>query len=159
MEIIKLDKSISKAKFDCGNNELNTYIKQYASQDQKKFIANCYCLVDENQTLLAYYTISAASMPIDKFPAAIKGKLPKYKSIGCILIGRLAVDIKHRGRNFGAHLLIDAMKKSFNSQAAVHSIIVDAKNDKAIKFYEKFGFTKFVDLQNKLFITRPSDWK
>lgn len=51
-------------------------------------------------------------------------------------------------------MLIDALKKLFTASKTVAFpiIIVDAK-DGVIEFYEKFGFTAFLDAPNKLFIS------
>jgi hypothetical protein len=35
---------------------------------------------------------------------------------------------------------------------AVHALVVDAKNDRAKAFYERYGFVAFVDAPNRLYL-------
>ncbi len=60
-----------------------------------------------------------------------------------ILIGRLAVDQPCKGRGLGASLLKDALLKGIEASRILgaRAFIVDALDDNAERFYEKFGFT------------------
>lgn len=84
--------------------------------------------------------------------------MPRYQSLPATLLGRLAVDKKYKGKNFGKVLLYDALKKSLENSKEVGSIavIVDAINELAISFYEKHGFIKFQNSKDKLFLLMPT---
>jgi len=70
------------------------------------------------------------------------------------LIARLAVDKKYMKNAIGSWLLIDALKKLLNASNTVGFplVLVDSK-DGISGFYEKYGFKKFEDNSNKLFIS------
>jgi predicted N-acetyltransferase YhbS len=55
-------------------------------------------------------------------------------------LGRLAVDGAFRGRQIGAALLWDAVVRAARSEIAVYGVVVDAKDDGAVAFYEHHGF-------------------
>ncbi|HEV7880044.1 GNAT family N-acetyltransferase [Bradyrhizobium sp.] len=59
------------------------------------------------------------------------------------LIGRLAVDRRYQGPSLGAALLFDAIARAVRADAAVFTLIVDAKDDAAARFYRHHGFTHF----------------
>ena len=70
------------------------------------------------------------------------------------VLGRLAVDLAWRGRGLGETLLIDAARRVLRASAAmaVYALTVDAKNERARAFYERYGFRAFASLPNRLFL-------
>jgi ribosomal protein S18 acetylase RimI-like enzyme len=74
--------------------------------------------------------------------------------VPAILIGRLAVDRRYRGQGLGRLLLVDALLRSLaiSRQVGAMAVVVDAKDDAARSFYEQYGFTRFVDHDNRLFL-------
>jgi predicted GNAT family N-acyltransferase len=69
-------------------------------------------------------------------------------------IGRLAVDRRYRGQKLGEMLLMDALHRAVNlfHQVGIFAVIVDAKDEPAERFYEHFGFKRFVDRPTSLFL-------
>lgn len=137
--------------FDCGVNELNTFLKQHANQNQSKNISKTYVAVvavssDNIRKIYGYYTLSAGHICCDQLPESIKSKLPKYP-VPIARIGRLAVDKNHKGQGIGGFLLHDAFTNvlSIADKMGVFAVIVDAKNDNAKAFYQNYGF---IELQN-----------
>ncbi|MFA9486731.1 MULTISPECIES: GNAT family N-acetyltransferase [unclassified Moraxella] len=58
------------------------------------------------------------------------------------MLGRLAVDKAYQGRGLGADLLLHAMQtvKKLSQMMGLAYVIVDAKDETAKAFYERFGF-------------------
>ena len=69
-----------------------------------------------------------------------------------IRIGRLAVDQRFQGRGLGAALLADAATRALKADAAAFTLLVDAKNDSAVAFYERFGFRTLASQPRTLFL-------
>ena len=92
------------------------------------------------------------SLPEDK-----KKKLPKHP-VPVARIGRLAVDNSTKGKGCGRLLVVDALRRiqGASMQIGVYAVVVDAKNDSAKSFYEKFGFIPFQDESMSLFIPLAS---
>ncbi len=147
-----LDKHDRKS-FDCGEPELNAYLRTLVSQDIRRRFAACYVLVDNASSVLAgYYTLSAGSVGIRDLSEDVARKLPRYPTVPVIRIGRLAVAKEHHGRKLGSLLLIDAISRAVKSEIAAYAVVVDAKSDDAIRFYEHHGFVRFPILTNVLYL-------
>jgi GNAT superfamily N-acetyltransferase len=58
------------------------------------------------------------------------------------MLARLAVDQGQQGKRYGQWLLMDAIKRCalVGQQSGVYALLVDAKNEAAKRFYERFGF-------------------
>lgn len=158
MKTVILDKKRHNRKdFDCGNAQLNDFLKMIARQQDKKDNARTFVLENpqDNRCIIGFYTLTLTSIDIDKLPDTLSKK-HKTTTSGA-LIARLAVDKKHKDKGFGAWLLIDALQKLLQSSDIVGFpfIIVDAK-DEAKNFYLKYGFRAFVHEKDKLFITVDS---
>ena len=148
-----------RSTFKCGQDSLDNYIRQQASQDVKKRLATVFVLVDLPQTkIIAYYTLSAYTLEMKALDEKITKRLPRYPLLPATLIGRLAVDINYQGQHLGEFILIDACKKIFDTTQKVASfaIVVDALNQQAIKFYQKYGFQQLQHNPMKLYLPMKS---
>jgi GNAT superfamily N-acetyltransferase len=74
-------------------------------------------------------------------PDRIKKGLARHP-IPVMILARLAVDQKYQGMNIGRGLLKDAIRRTLQASeyAGIRAIFVYAKDDKARKFYEHYGF-------------------
>jgi len=134
--------------FNCGIKELNTYLKEKAGQVIKKNVTAVYVLhYRNNSKIIGYYTLSSYSISLEELPLLLTKKLPKYKSLPTILIGRLAVDTSFQGKSIGEYLLMDALNRSYSlsKQIGSYAIIVNAKDEKSKGFYKKYGFIPFLN--------------
>jgi len=150
-----LDKAHDRAAFSCGDKALDNYLKTQARQDIAKKVAVTFVLVPEGtKTIVGYYSLSSTSIRLDRLPSELAKKLPKYPDIPSTLLGRLAVDLHYRGKGYGEFLLVDALKKSYEQSDKIGSavILVDAKNEAAQDFYERYGFIALPDLTGRLFL-------
>ena len=134
-------------EFQCDVEELDRYLKEQASQESKKKISVTYIIHEvSSEEVIGFYTLSSFAISVhDLSESAIK-KLPKYKALPTVLLGRLAVDRRYQGKRIGEYLLLDALKRSYilSKQIASYAVVVDAKNDKARIFYEKYGFIRLI---------------
>ncbi|RYZ51238.1 MAG: GNAT family N-acetyltransferase [Chitinophagaceae bacterium] len=139
----KLLSKHNRKAFNCGKAPLDNYIKTQVNQDIKRRLAACFVIVDENEEVKGYYTLSNDGVPMDELPDNVRSKMPKgYGHLPVTLLGRLAVDVKSKGQGLGETLLMDALRRSFDlsDTIASHAIIVDPIDEQAIGFYKKYGF-------------------
>jgi ribosomal protein S18 acetylase RimI-like enzyme len=80
-------------------------------------------------------------------------RLPHYP-VPAAILGRLAVDREQQGRGLGEILLLDAIQRVVRASAtlALCGIVVDAKNDRAVAFYERYDFRALASEQRRLFL-------
>jgi len=142
-----------RSVFRCGEDALDRYFQIHVTQDIRRRIANCFVAVEAvTSDVAAYYTISAASIALTDLPAEETRRLPRYPTVPAVRIGRLAVDQRFQGRGLGAALLADAATRTLKADAAAFTLLVDAKNDQAIAFYQRFGFRILASRPRILFL-------
>ena len=142
-----------RSSFRCGEDALDRYFQTQVTQDIRRHIANCFVAVESATShVAAWYTISAASIPLVDLPPDETKRLPRYPTVPAIRIGRLAVDQRFQGRGLGAALLADAATRPLKADAAAFTLLVDAKNDSAVAFYERFGFRTLASQPRTLFL-------
>ena len=142
-------KKHDRKNFDCGVETLNLYLQRLANQDQRRSLTKFYVLADGKQ-VIGYYSISAHSVLRDHLPEDIK--LASYKNIPFLLLGRLAVDKGYQGQGYGDALIFHAFKitPSAAEKVGILGMIVEAKDETAVAFYEGFGFKRLQRSRNKL---------
>jgi ribosomal protein S18 acetylase RimI-like enzyme len=143
-----------RAAFSCGQPALDDWFRRRAGQDEKRNVARVFVAVDDEHGVVGFYSLSSFTLAIEDFPQDIGRKLPRYDAIPAALIGRLARDQRARGLGLGELLLADAVRRilSASQSLAVLAIMVDAKDDHAIAFYENFGFRRFPTRAGRLFL-------
>ena len=148
-------KKHDRAAFSCGEPSLDTYLQRQASQDVKRRAAVVYALTQPGEgRVLGYYTLSAASVRLTDVSEETQKKLARYPNVAASLIGRLAVDESYKGRGWGAQLLRHALLRTLEQsrELAIAVVIVDALNDDAREFYERYGFRLMTSQSNRLYI-------
>lgn len=142
LSVVKFDKSFDRESFDCGVAVLNDFLKTRASQYIKRYEAVVYCAFDDQtQKIAGLYTLSNTAICQADDPVLLKKQHPTAP-IGCVLIGRLAVDKHYQGMGLGSDLLIHALRttKTLADMVGIAYVVVDAKDENAKRFYEKYGF-------------------
>jgi len=114
ISIEQLSAGHEREGFDCGEESLNRYLLQYASQHQKKNIGRVYVATAQNDSrVLGYYTLANGSVTFQSAPRS--KRLPREYPIPVILPGRLAIERSMPGKGLGATLIYDALKRAARS--------------------------------------------
>jgi ribosomal protein S18 acetylase RimI-like enzyme len=142
-----------RAGFACGALALDRYFQIQVTQDARRRVASCFVAVEiASEQVAGYYTIAAASMLLSELTGAVTKRLPRYPTLPAVRIGRLAVHERFKKRGLGGALLADTARRSMQSPPAVFALVVDAKDDQAVGFYEHHGFERFSSQTRTLFI-------
>jgi len=148
-----LNEEHERSLFLCGEDALDRYFQTQVTQDIRRHIANCFVAVEAiTSTIAAYHTISAASIPLVDLSPDETRRLPRYPTVPAVRIGRLAVDHRFQGSGLGGALLADAAARALKADAAAFTLLVDAKNDQAVAFYQRFGFRSLASQPRALFL-------
>ncbi len=146
--------STAKKHFNSGIQSLDSYLQQYALQDQKRLQSVCFILENEQAEIIGYYTLSASAIDtehLDQHSLLMLGA--KYKQLPAILIGRFAIDRVYQNKGMGKLLLMDALKRCTKQaeEMGACAVFVEPIDKRAHHFYLKFGF-RSLPQQPKLFI-------
>lgn len=143
-----------RTAFDCGIPSLDEWLTTKVSQFEKKDLARTYVLVETGSTLVkGYYALSNHTVIYESLPSDHAKGLPQI-DMPVVLIGRLAVDRSVQGQKLGEFLLIDALRRAeyLAEKIGIRAVEVDAINQSAKLFYERYGFITLSDDPHHLFL-------
>ncbi|NHZ37222.1 GNAT family N-acetyltransferase [Massilia rubra] len=132
--------------FDCGDIELNKYLRETARQHQRKYISKTYILAHEHAPadVIGFYTLAIRKMvPAQAFPPGWAKGMPSQ--VPAFSLARLAVHHTEKHRGYGTFLLFEAMQCAAVAAERVggYALFVDAKDAQVAAFYRKFGYVPF----------------
>lgn len=132
---------------------MDNYFCKQVGQDVRRRVTACYVAIEiDSGTIGGYYTLAAGNVPLADVPEQLAKRLSCYQTVPVARLGRLAVHLDYRHRKLGAALLWDAVMRAIRSEVAVFALVVDAKDDQAVSFYQHHGFLKFDSLPKQLIL-------
>lgn len=144
-----------RKRFDCGSLDLNEYLGRYARQNHESGGAKTFVAVSpaEPVRVLGFYSISPGAIEFARVPANLSKKLGRY-DVPVFRLGRLAVDRSMQGQGLGGDLLLASGERALAvaSQVGGVALAIDAKDDKAVRWYERFGALPLPDDPLKLIL-------
>ncbi len=159
----KYEVSDDTNSFDCGNHQLNEYLKKYARQDQRRMFGVTYvavCCHESPSKVIGYFTLATTSIPRQGLSEQLLKGLPKYQGLPAFLLARLAVDKTFQNKQIGELLLSKCFEHclAISKCIAARYLVADALMS-AVTWYERYNFRRvegsgipemtkmFVDLQ------------
>lgn len=150
-----LNTSHDRKVFDCGQSDLNAYLQKTASQHNKKQVSRTWVIVDAErpESILGYTTTTLTEIEGNFLNPADAKKLPA-RGLPAVRLSRLAVHQECQGKQIGQRLLLDVMRRTTQllDNFAVVALLVDAKDEKAAAYYQKFGFISWHENPLKLYL-------
>jgi GNAT superfamily N-acetyltransferase len=154
-EIVSLSRNHDRAGFDCGVPELNSFLKATARQHSDKGISRTFVLSEHERpaVIFGYFTLTLCEVRTEDLPAAYAKKYPQH-GLPAVRLARLAVSRKYQRKGYGGLLLAEAVYRTvlIAEQAGVIGMFVDAKEERAYKFYERYGFVSLPGHASQLFL-------
>ncbi|WP_295437094.1 GNAT family N-acetyltransferase [uncultured Thiodictyon sp.] len=138
--IEKLGAAHDLVGFDCGQDELNRFLQRYALQSQQANSAQTYVACHAG-AVVGYYSLTVGSVGHEDATPRVKKAMPRYP-IPVLILARLAVHKDWQGRGLGKGLLKDALVRTARAAdiAGVRALLVQAKDDRARAYYERYNF-------------------
>lgn len=153
MLVLPLDDRHDRKRFDCGDADLNGWLKETARQHKEKGVSSTFVSVaDETSAeILGFYAISLAELANSNLPAQYAKRLPVRVPV--FRLGRLATASGHQGKGIGEFMLFDAIDRATRISGEVGGIglVVNAKHS-AVDFYQRYGFEQMADHPQNLFL-------
>ena len=125
--------------FDCGETSLNDWLKKRALKNDLGDASRTYVVCCEN-IVVAYYSLHLGCIQHSEAVRKIKRNMPD--PIPAIVLGRLAVDELHQGKELAKALVKDMFLRAIqvSDLAGTKAVLVKALNDRVTAFYQSFGF-------------------
>ena len=131
------------AGFDCGSGALDDWLAGRALRNQASWTSRTWVVVDvETSQVVAFYASSTASILRSSAPKNIGRNQPE--EMPAVLLARMGVDSRHKGRGLGAALLKHFMLKAIEVAQSVGArvLLIHAKDQNAKNFHEHYGFVE-----------------
>jgi GNAT superfamily N-acetyltransferase len=149
-----LSRDHDRGAFCSSSPSLNSYLQTLARKDVERRVSAAFVMVDDAApaTIIGYYTLSAFAIELTELPETLQKKLPRYPRLPATMLGRLARDERFAG--VGSLLLLNALERAFqqSTQIASLAVIAEAKDERALAFYRKFGFQELAGSTNRVFL-------
>ncbi len=142
VKIELLEKRHDRKQFDCGNEELNNYVKTLARQHQDRGFAKTFVAVEEeHNVVLGYITLAMGSVLLQDADESVYARLPKHP-MPVLHVARLATDLKSAGKGIGSLLLTYAADLAIaaSKSMGVFAMELGAIDQAAYDYYLRRGF-------------------
>ena len=127
------------ASFDCGQPALNDWLRQQALKNEARGASRTYVVCVE-QRVVGYYALATGAVARAAATGKVRRQMPE--PIPVMVIGRLAVDVRHQGQGLGHGLLRDALLRTLQvaGQTGIRAVLLHAMTADAKTFYQRAGF-------------------
>jgi predicted N-acetyltransferase YhbS len=134
----RLSPAHNLSQFDCGDFSLNDRLKKRAMPNNGR--TSQTFVIQIGGEVIGYYSLTSGAVERDAAPSKLKRN--SVDPIPVVVLGRLAVHEKHKGKGLGADLLRDAVLRSIRiaEDVGVCALLVQAIDDDAAAFYRRFNF-------------------
>ena len=144
------------SRFRSGVPGLDAWLRSKARLNEAKGGARTYVACD-GARVAGFYSLAASAVELRRVPSRVGRSMPE--PVPVILLGQLAVDADYQGCGLGSDLLIDAAKRTFSAADVIgaRAIVVQAVDERARSFYERFGFRPFSGRDPLMLLLRISE--
>ena len=146
------------SRFRSGVPGLDAWLRGKARLNEAKGGARTYVACDGDR-VVGFYSLAASSVEKRRVSSRVGRSMPE--PIPVILLGQLAVDTGYRGQGLGSDLLVDAAKRALSAADVIgaRAIVVQAIDDDAKAFYQRFGFRPFSEREPLMLVLRFAELK
>jgi GNAT superfamily N-acetyltransferase len=141
-------KKHDRKAFDCGQEDLNRFLQQFARQAHEHGASKTYVAVDDadGKTIFGYYTLSPAQVDFYRVPEVARLSLGRH-DVGGFRLARLAVSKPFQSRGIGGQLLVAAARRCLRASQEVGgtALMIDAKDERVARWYASYGAVRLND--------------
>jgi GNAT superfamily N-acetyltransferase len=139
LRLSPLDASHDLSDFNSGSPARDTWLRARAlsSQDSGDAMTRIAAL---GGMVIAFYALSTAAVLRSLLPGGLRRNAPN--PVPALLIGQLAVDLRHQGHGIAAIMVHDAMHSALRVSrlAGWRLLAVHPDGERAVEFWSKFDF-------------------
>lgn len=133
----KLEAEDDLSTFECGQSDLNDWLRKHALNSQRAGMATVFVTCDgATGAVLGYYALTTGGVENASAPSRVIKGVPRHP-VPVVVLTRLAVDIAAQGLRIGRSLLVDALRRvdAAADQVGVRALLIHAKDEHARAFY------------------------
>jgi GNAT superfamily N-acetyltransferase len=141
--------------FDCGKLPLNDFLRRRALKNDGR-ASRTYVVIattgEQAGSVIAFYTLAAGAVTLVELPRKLSRNMPNPAPV--MVLGRMAVDHRHKGKGLGRSMLQEALSRVLTASREVgaRALVVHAIDDEAVTFYTQYGFQAFPTGSRTLFL-------
>jgi GNAT superfamily N-acetyltransferase len=134
-----------RAAFSCGVDALDQYLRRFARQHARTNVSRTFVATIGRQ-IHGFYSLSMAGIRKDNIPPDARLRFPNFP-LPVARLARLAVALPHQKQGLGELLLADALHRCLrlSMEIGMVGVIVDAKDEHARRWYERYEFQSLPD--------------
>lgn len=142
----------NRREFSCGVAALDEYLRRFARQHADSNVSRTYIAAD-GASILGFYSLAMSAIRRDNLPPKHVTRFPNFP-LPVARLARLAVDVRHQRQGLGELLLADALQRCLrlSEEIGMIGVVVDAKDEKARGWYERYEFERFPDSPSTLWL-------
>lgn len=143
------------AGFACGEESLDRWLRRFAGQGERRDSTRTFVVTDGDGAVRGHYTLAAGQIEHAQATGTVRRGLSRHFPIPVAILARLAVDTRSQGHGLGARLLSNALERVGRAaqDVAVRAVVVNAIDERAAGFYERFGFRSLGMAPRTLMVT------
>lgn len=149
-----LQRGHPRRHFDCGQGEVNDWLRSKALQHQEKRLSSTRVLVSPDGGIAGYYTLATGQVDFGDLPTELVRKLPR-RALPVAVVAWLGVSLAHQGQQLGERLFAQALRDCYQAGQtfAFVAVILDCIDDRAKRFYQRWDFVELPGNPYRLFLS------
>lgn len=130
--------------FQSGVLSLDEWLHKHALQSHRSGGSRVFVTTETGSSVAGYYALAAGAVMSREATARLVRGLAGNQPVPVVLLGRLAVDVRHQGQHLGRSLLLDAMTRVVEAGKliGIRALLVHAIDRDAREWYAQFGFER-----------------
>lgn len=152
--IESLQRSHPRSAFDCGQSDVNDWLRTNAFQNQEKRLSATRVLLNQEGEIAGFYTLATGQVDFGDLPPELARKLPR-RALPVAILAWLGVSTVHQGQKLGGLLLAQALRDCHEAGQtfAFIAVILDCVDDRAKAFYKRWDFAELPGSPYRLFLS------
>ena len=154
MHAERLGRTHPRAKFQCGESQVEDWLATKALQHQEKNLSVTKVLLDATGNIAGYYTLATGQIDFGELPIAARRKLPR-RALPVAVLAWFGVAMEYQGQGLGSRLLAQALRDCWEAGKtfAFVAVLLDCLNDSAKGFYQQWNFAELPGHPHRLYLS------
>jgi GNAT superfamily N-acetyltransferase len=154
MTLTLLNRRHRRKRFRSGDPRVDDWLVHKAIGAMEKNTSTTRVLVQEDGTVVGYYTLANTALDVSLVPPALFGGTMPVKAPPTLTLAWLGVDERFKGCGLGTQLFARALADGVQVYHLVRfvAVIIDALTPENFAFYQAMGFLPIPGTVNKLYL-------